>query len=198
MTTIILVPLATDDEENKKDIFDPLTKQLTQIFDASITIIAEPQPPLDSSKTIFKEQRNQLNSDKLLRWLAMNIRNNNNAKSHDSTKRTIILGICNSDAYSSDLNFVFGQASLTEGVAAIYLARLRQEFYGLSANQSVFIERVLKEATHEVGHVFGLSHCPKPSCVMHFSNSLVETDHKGKDFCNTCRSKLHKISFSFR
>jgi archaemetzincin len=165
-----------------------LTSHLASIFDASITIIADP-PELDSSRASFNEQRNQLNSDKLLRWLATTMMNN--AKLYDSRK-TIILGICNFDAYSSGLNFVFGQASLTGGVAVIYLSRLRQEFYSLGADTSIFIERVLKEATHEVGHAFGLDHCPKQSCVMHFSNSLVETDRKANDFCNICRNKLHQ------
>ena len=186
--TIILVPLAID-EEDKKSIFNPLASHLASIFDASITIIIiiiiiiTDSPPLDSSKPSFNEQRNQWNSDKLLHWLAMTAVNN--TKSYDPRK-TIILGICNFDAYSSGLNFVFGQASLTGGVAVIYLPRLRQEFYGLRADRSIFIERVLKEATHELGHAFGLDHCPKRSCVMHFSNSLADTDRKAKDFCDTC------------
>jgi predicted Zn-dependent protease len=165
-----------------------LTSHLASIFDALITIITDP-PQLDSSMASFNEQRNQLNSDKLLRWLTTSIMNN--TKSYDPGE-TIILGICNIDAYLRGLNFVFGQASLTEGVAAIYLPRLRQESYGLGADRSIFIERVLKEATHEVGHVFGLDHCPKRSCVMHFSNSLADTDRKAKDFCNMCTNKLHQ------
>jgi archaemetzincin len=187
MTIIILVPIAID-EEDKKNIIIPLTSHLASIFDASITIITDP-PPLDRSKPSFNKPRNQWNSDKLLRWLATT--SVNNTKSYDP-RMTIILGICNIDAYSSGLNFVFGQASLTGGVAAIYLPRLRQEFYGLGADRSVFIERVLKEATHEVGHTFGLDHCPKRSCVMHFSNSLTDTDRKAKDFCKICRNKLHQ------
>jgi predicted Zn-dependent protease len=166
-----------------------LTSHLASIFDASITIITDP-PQLDSSKALFNEQRSQLNSDKLLRWLATSIANN--TKSYHPRK-TIILGICNFDAYSSGLNFVFGQASLTGGVAAMYLPRLKQDFPGRGADTSIiFIERVLKEATHEVGHAFGVEHCPKRSCVMHFSNSLADTDYKAKDFCNTCRNKLHQ------
>jgi predicted Zn-dependent protease len=101
-----------------------LTTHLASIFDALITIIADP-PELDSSRASFNKQRNQLNSDKLLRWLATTVVNN--TKSYDA-KKTIILGICNIDAYSSGLNFVFGQASLTGGVAAVYLPRLRQVF----------------------------------------------------------------------
>jgi archaemetzincin len=187
MTIIALVPIAID-EEDKENIFNPLTSHLASIFDASITIISTDQRQLDSSRASFNEQRNQLNSDKLLRWLATTIMNN--TKSYDSTK--IILGICNFDAYSSGLNFVFGQASLSGGVAVIYLPRLRQEFYGLGADTSIFIERVLKEATHELGHALGLNHCPKRSCVMYFSNSLIDTDRKGKDFCNMCSNKLRQ------
>jgi archaemetzincin len=187
-TTIALVPIAID-EKDKKNVFDPLTSHLASIFDASITILTDLPRLVDSFRVLFNEQRNQLNSDKLLHWLAMSIVNH--IKSYEAGK-TIILAICNIDAYSPGLNFVFGQASRTEGVAAIYLPRLRQEFYGLSANTSIFIERVLKEVTHEVGHAFGLGHCLKRSCVMHFSNSLVDTDRKAKDFCTVCSNKLNQ------
>src|ERR671914_2164699 len=147
-TTIILVPIGIEEEEEyKKIIFTPLTSHLASIFGASITILADPSG-LDSSRASFNEQRNQSNSDKLLRWLTTSIANN--TKSYNSTK-TIVLGICNFDAYSSGMNFVFGQASLTGGVAAIYLPRLKQDFHGRGADTSIiFIERVLKEATHEV------------------------------------------------
>ncbi|HEX6281481.1 MAG TPA: archaemetzincin family Zn-dependent metalloprotease [Nitrososphaera sp.] len=184
--TITFIPLAID-EQDKKTIFSPLVSHLASIFDVSIAITDS--LPLDRSQLLFDEQRNQWNSDKLLHWLATNVANN--TKSYDPRK-TIILGICNIDAYSSGLNFVFGQASLTGGVAAIYLPRLRQEFYGLDTDRSIFIERLLKEATHEVGHAFELDHCPKQTCVMHFSNSLADTDRKAKDFCKICRKKLHQ------
>jgi archaemetzincin len=190
MTTIIaLVPIAID-EKDKKNIFDPLTSHLASIFDASITILTDP-PQLDSFRMLINEHRNQLNSDKLLHWLVTAITKEN--KGSYELKNTIIFGICNFDAYSSGLNFVFGQASsLMGGVAVIYLPRLRQEFYGLDADTHIFNERVLKESTHEVGHAFGLGHCPKQSCVMHFSNSLVDTDRKEKDFCIVCSNKLHQ------
>jgi archaemetzincin len=166
-----------------------LTSHLTSIFDASITILLADPPQLNSSRALFNEQRKQFNSDELLRWLETT--RMNKTKSYDLSK-TIILGICNFDAYSSGLNFVFGQAYVTGGVAVIYLPRLRQEFYGLGADRSIFIERVLKEATHELGHAFGLEHCPKQFCVMHFSNSVVDTDYKAKDCCNIGNNKLHQ------
>jgi archaemetzincin len=48
----------------------------------------------------------------------------------------------------------------------------------------------VKEAVHELGHMFGLDHCSDLRCVMHFSNSLADTDRKGRDFCPSCRARL--------
>jgi archaemetzincin len=99
--------------------------------------------------------------------------------------------MCNRDAYSENLNFVFGEASSLGGqVAAIYLARLRPEFYNHISDQQIFNDRIVKEAIHELGHTFGLIHCNNKKCVMHFSNSLYDTDFKNKSFCENCKNKL--------
>ena len=63
-------------------------------------------------------------------------------------------------------------------------------FYGLPDDAALFQHRVLKEAIHELGHTLGLSHCGNRRCVMHFSNSLSDTDIKGQDLCLNCRSLL--------
>jgi archaemetzincin len=103
-----------------------------------------------------------------------------------------ILGIVDHDLFVPDLNFVFGQA--TRKAAVISLTRLRQTFYHLTEDQNLFHQRVLTEAVHELGHTFGLEHCGNPRCVMFFSNSLMDTDRKGSEFCTSCRSKLKKFS----
>ncbi len=107
-------------------------------------------------------------------------------------KNDIVLGIVPVDLYEPDLNFVFGVASPITGTAVISTYRLHNSFYGLPEDENIFIERVLKEAVHEIGHVLGLPHCPNPKCVMHFSNSIEDTDRKSYYFCENCYIKVKK------
>lgn len=101
-----------------------------------------------------------------------------------------VLGVVDVDIFVRGLNFVFGLADEAGRRAIISLWRLRQEAYGLPRDDVLFRRRALTEAVHELGHTFGLGHCPSASCVMHFSNSLPETDAKGWKFCAACRRKL--------
>ena len=103
-----------------------------------------------------------------------------------------VLGLVDMDIFAHELNFVFGEADVAGGKALISLKRLRQEFYGLPKNENLFRERALKEAVHELGHTYGLRHCPNPACVMHFSNSLHDTDLKGWDFCPAGKAWLNQ------
>ena len=104
--------------------------------------------------------------------------------------RERVVGITDVDLYVPRLNFVFGEADIVSGTAIVSLCRLRQEYYGLAPDEALFLERATKEIVHEMGHTFGLGHCPNNKCVMHFSNSLADTDLKEAHFCNKCRPKI--------
>jgi archaemetzincin len=101
-----------------------------------------------------------------------------------------ILGVTEVDLYVPGLNFVFGLARQGGRCCVVSVARLRPAFYGLPHDEVVFRSRVVKEAVHELGHTFCLSHCPNPQCVMHFSNCLADTDRKSEGFCPKCRRAL--------
>jgi len=57
-----------------------------------------------------------------------------------------VLGIVNVDLYVPHLNFVFGEAEFPGKCALISLFRLKPEFYGEQPNDTLFLERALKEA----------------------------------------------------
>lgn len=101
-----------------------------------------------------------------------------------------VVGLIDADCYAPGLNFIFGQASIDRRDAIVALPRLRESFYGHPDDLSLFRERVSKEIVHELGHTWGLSHCPDPQCVMHFSNSLRETDRKEIHFCPQCQAQI--------
>jgi len=101
-----------------------------------------------------------------------------------------VVGIADVDLYVPRLNFVFGEADIVSGKAIVSLFRLRQEYYGLAPDEALFLQRANKEIVHELGHTFGLGHCSDNKCVMHFSNSLADTDLKEAHFCTKCRPKI--------
>lgn len=98
----------------------------------------------------------------------------------------LLLGLTAADLFIPMLSFVFGQAQLDGTAALVSTARLRQEFYGLPANRTLFSGRLVKEAIHEVGHALGLVHCSDPACPMSLSTTIRQVDHKGSEFCPNC------------
>jgi archaemetzincin len=99
-----------------------------------------------------------------------------------------LVALVEADCFFPGLNFVFGQAVGGGREALVALPRLRQSFYGVTEDAELFRERVIKEVVHELGHTWGLEHCSNEQCVMHFSNSLRDTDRKGADFCRACEA----------
>jgi archaemetzincin len=102
----------------------------------------------------------------------------------------VLLAVTGSDLFAGGFNFVFGEADAGRGCAIISLARLGLPPAEGKPAAVLFRRRTLTEAVHEIGHLLGLGHCPKEDCVMHFSNSLADTDRKSPEFCKRCRDQL--------
>lgn len=49
----------------------------------------------------------------------------------------------------------------------------------------------MKISSHEIGHMFGISHCQNANCVMNGTNILSETDHHMARACSLCQMKLN-------
>lgn len=101
-------------------------------------------------------------------------------------KGSYLLGVTAVNLYATDKNFVFGEASPMMETAVISLYLLG----GPGVSKELLLERAVKEAVHEVGHLMGMDHCDNGQCVMHFSGSLIDTDVKNNYFCANCRPRL--------
>lgn len=177
--TLLIQPITSSNHNINFAYFSaPLLESLSDAFGIRINVAEQVQAP----HFTLDKKRNQLRSDLLLQRLS-----DRHRKTYEG-KNLKILAVCDLDAYSNSLNFVFGEAHFGGMIAAVYLPRLRQEFYGLRPDRGLFADRLIKEAIHELGHSFGLKHCGNPACVMYFSNSLRDTDLKGKRFCTNCKN----------
>ena len=160
------------------DVLEELKERLKQTFGCPLETVHEDY----RLEKAYDSRRKQYLATKILSRL----------KKSGVAKGEKVLGIVDVDLYAPGLNFIFGQAEIAAGVAIISLSRLRQDYYGLPPDEALFLDRAVKEAVHELGHTFGLEHCSNEKCVMHFSNSLADTDLKQAAFCSRCRPKLIK------
>jgi archaemetzincin len=169
---IIIVPIGEVDGR----ILEDLEQSLGEIFGKEVSM----GPTLNSPDYAYNGRRKQYFSSAILLKLR-------------EVERGVgdrLLGVADLDLYVPSLNFVFGEADVENRLAVMSLRRLSQEFYSLSEDMDRFKERILKEAVHELGHTYGLGHCSNPLCVMHFSNSLLDTDIKKASFCPQCEKRF--------
>ena len=168
---ILLAPIGTVPPE----VCGWLMDALPLVFDCTCNVA----PAMPHPAFALNPRRAQYSADAILAHV-------------DAGEAKYALAIADLDLYVPQLNFVFGLADRATARAIIALPRLRQSFYGLPDDTSLFCGRVVKEAVHELGHVQGLEHCRDRRCVMAFSNSLADTDHKGQEFCEKC-NKVRRV-----
>ena len=136
----------------------------------------------------YERNRNQYNSTRILGEILRQA-------PADAIK---IVGIIDKDLCIPILTFVFGEAQLGGVASIVSIARLRQEFHGLSPDDGILFERLVKEALHELGHNFGLIHCSDRECVMYLSNTVRDVDRKKTVYCGSCDTALYLKSETWR
>ena len=163
---VYIVPVGQID----KKLIAEIKERLPKSFPISIkaTLDEHREVPEDAYEPSRKQYVAQLVLDRIMQQVGIDVRN----------ERALI--ITDVDLYMPDLDFVFGLADAKKGACIISLARLGNG------------ERALKESAHELAHSWGLEHCPKPACVMHFSNNLQDVDNKKSTFCRECRDFLRQ------
>ncbi len=133
-------------------------------------------------KYAFDAVRRQFNSELILRSLI----------GQQPNERRKILAVTDVDLFIPMLSFVYGQAQLNGKVSVVSVARMRQEFYGLPESPDLTLKRTTKESLHELGHLFGLTHCLERTCPMALATVISQIDGKGESFCSNCSFLLDR------
>lgn len=137
-------------------------------------------PPLEVPPGSYDPARRQHQSVAIMKALARDV----------PPGAARVLGLTEFDLSIPLLTFLFGQAQLDGPVALVSLCRLRQEFYRLPPDPGLLRERLAKEMLHELGHTFGLTHCPSAECAMSLSTHIEMVDTKRAGWCHACGSRL--------
>jgi archaemetzincin len=167
--SLFILPLGAIDQ----DILDHIRQTLIKTFQAETTILPGWEAPFFALSSF----RNQFSAPVIIRSII----------SRTSEKNAKALGVTSFDLFAPRTNFVFGEAQISGPAAVISLYRLVDE------DHDKYLERVGKEAVHEIGHTFGLDHCDSDDCVMRFSHNLTDTDAKRLTFCAKDLAHIKKV-----
>ena len=181
MPVLQLVPIFLPRES---PVLARLAARLERIFASTVAI----RTPRFDPEMAFDSSRGQYNSTNLLGALldapmTADGRDDGRDGGRDDPR---ILGVASVDLFIPILTYVFGEAQLDGRAAVVSLYRLDNAHYGLPKNDDLLLDRLVKEAAHELGHTFGLVHCGDTSCVMRSSTYVEDIDVKSEKFCSAC------------
>jgi archaemetzincin len=171
-TRVLLVPLGPVSPLELATV----TRALLTFYALDITP-AEPRP---LPRSAFYPKRGRYRAERLLAEL--------NRTSDPSALR--VLGLTSVDISTTKGNVedwgILGLASLDGRVGVLSSFRCRR----LAKSKEQIAYRLGKTAVHELGHTFGLEHCPSAACLMRDGQGSVLTTDGDYDLCATCREKL--------
>jgi len=163
-----------------------LLARLAQTLNEVLGMPVEQHLPRFDPELAFDSNREQYNSRILLRQLLDDVTPNT----------TRILGVAGVDLFIPVLTYVFGEAQLDGRAAVVSSFRLDNQIYGLPRDPELMLDRLRKEALHELGHTYNLVHCRRHPCVMMSSTYAEDIDQKSHRFCSQCLAVVRQAACS--
>ncbi len=154
-------------QQETLDLFD-LVKDVVK---DSFSLVAQNQRHITLPESSYNPLRQQYDAAAILHDIAAK-------KDKDVDYKLCLVNV---DIYAQNMNFIFGLANPIRKTAVVSTYRL---------NGDNIKERIAKEVVHEIGHLLGLGHCVNDKCIMHFSNTVKDTDQKEQIFCKNCRKQI--------
>jgi archaemetzincin len=152
-----------------------LKERIEQFYPVRIQIC--PSKPLPTHS--FYAPRNRYRADSLIAWL----------KSQKPDSVSGVVGLTTSDISTTKGKYkdygVMGLGYQPGDACVISTFRLKKT----TVNQKHFQQRLFKVVVHEMGHNFGLPHCPNQHCIMVDAEGKMKLDGE-KELCKNCQSKI--------
>jgi archaemetzincin len=145
--------------------------EIRQVFGFS----TETSPILQDLSFALDNNRHQYHSTAILNRLAADI----------PPQAIRVLAIVQVDLFIPILTHVYGEAQLGGLACIVSTFRLNERRSGMNVPRK-YIDRIVKEAIHELGHTFNLRHCPTDTCIMHYCRNEEDVDHKSDQLCRYC------------
>ncbi len=170
---IAIVPFRGIDETSVATV----RREIAARYAVDVEVLPERALP----STAYYEPRKRYRGTKLLEYL----------DSGELTQFDKVVGITSSDISVTKGEIydwgIFGLGSIGGRPCVVSVFRLK----GKGASASLIADRLAKITVHEVGHTFGLDHCPTTGCVMQdCAGSIKTVDGEDGTFCSICDARL--------
>ncbi len=157
--------------ELSAELIEAVAGEIKQVFGFS----TETCSILQDLSFALDDNRNQYHSTAILDRLAANT----------PPPAVRVLAIAQVDLFIPILTHVYGEAQLGGTACIVSTFRLNEGRSGINIPKK-YIDRIVKEAIHELGHTFNLRHCPEHTCIMHYCRNEEDVDRKSDQLCRYC------------
>ena len=154
-----------------------LKTALSRAFNAEVEVLKR---PLRADYAHFHTARGQWDAALLLGWLA---------ELFSKHRGVLVVGLFPYDIFAAGRRRVFGVAENNGRTALVSYHSMDPSLHG-KPDEELLRRRLFKKCVHEIGHLLGLDHCARRSCVMNQARNLMFLDRKSAGFCPRCRSML--------
>lgn len=158
------------------DIVERVRVHLEEIYAVQVEVLPSKELPASA----FYRPRERYRAEKLLDWLDENT----------AATFTKVIGVTTSDISTTKGDLfdwgIFGLGQLGLRPCVISTFRL-----GRDVPRGKMLLRTQRVAAHEVGHTFGLEHCPAPGCMMSDAEGKISTvDNETGQLCERCHPRV--------
>ncbi|OHD67024.1 MAG: hypothetical protein A2176_16255 [Spirochaetes bacterium RBG_13_51_14] len=165
----------------RQEVINCVTAGLARVYDVKAQVL----PPVDIPRTSYYRPNSRYRAEKLLDYLETD-----RYSGYDKILGLTAFDISTSKGRIYDWG-IFGLGRLSGRSCIVSTFRLTR---GASAEK--FFARLVKVVNHEMGHTFGLPHCPAAGCIMQDAKGTIMTvDKETGAFCEACKNRLRDLHF---